>query len=139
MKKLLGLITVTLLAGFAWGESYEDQVRERLAPVGNVCVEGQECETATVAEADTGSGSSEPRSGEEVYGAACAACHNSGAAGAPVLGEADQWSARLEKGTEELYSSAINGIGAMPAKGGNASLSDEEVQAAVDHMIAAAE
>lgn len=137
MKKLLGLITVTLLAGFAWGESYEDQVRERLEPVGNVCVEGQECATATVAAAEPQS--SEPRSGEEVYGAACAACHNSGAAGAPVFGEADQWSARIEKGTEALYSSAINGIGAMPPKGGNTSLSDEEVQAAVDHMIAAVE
>lgn len=137
MKKLLGLITVTLLAGFAWGESYEDQVRERLAPVGNVCVEGQECETATVAAAEPQS--SEPRSGDQVYSAACAACHATGAAGAPVFGEADQWSARLEKGAEALYSSAINGIGAMPAKGGNANLSDEEVQAAVDHMIAAVE
>ncbi len=137
MNKLLGLITVTLLAGFAWGESYEDQVRERLAPAGNVCVEGQECTTATVAAAEPQS--SEPRSGEDVYGAACAACHNSGAAGAPVLGEVDQWSARIEKGANELYASAINGIGTMPAKGGNASLSDEEVQAAVDHMIAAVE
>lgn len=135
MNKLLGLITVTLLAGFAWGESYEDQVRERLAPAGNVCVQGEDCATATVAAAAPQS--SEPRSGDEVYGAACAACHNSGAAGAPVLGEAGQWSERLDKGTETLYSNAINGIGAMPAKGGNASLSDEEVQAAVDHMIAA--
>lgn len=135
MKKLLGLITVTLLAGFAWGESYEDQVRERIAPTGNVCVQGEDCATATVAAAAPQS--SEPRSGDAVYGAACAACHNAGVLGAPVLGDAGQWSARLEKGTDTLYSNAIGGIGSMPAKGGNASLSDEEVQAAVDHMIAA--
>jgi cytochrome c5 len=135
MKKLLGLITVTLLAGFAWGESYEEQVRERLAPAGNVCIQGEECAAATmVAEASQSSGS---RSGEDVYGAACAACHNSGVLSAPVLGDAGQWSARLEQDTATLYDHAINGIGSMPAKGGNASLSDEEVQAAVDHMIAA--
>lgn len=135
MNKLIGLITVTLLAGFAWGESYEDQVRERLAPAGNVCVEGQECATATVAA--SAPQSSEPRSGDAVYTAACAACHASGVLGAPVFGDAGQWSARLEQGTATLYDHAINGIGSMPAKGGNTSLSDEEVQAAVDHMIAA--
>lgn len=135
MKKLLGLITVvSLLAGFAWAESYEDQVRQRLAPAGNVCIQGEECAAATVvAEASQSSGT---RSGEEVYGAACAACHNSGVLNAPVIGDASQWTDRLPKGEETLYSNAINGIGSMPAKGGNASLSDEEVQAAVDHMIA---
>lgn len=135
MNKLIGLITATLLAGFAWGESYEDQVRERLAPAGNVCVEGQECATATVAA--SAPQSSEPRSGDAVYAAACAACHTSGVLGAPVFGDAGQWSARLEQDIATLYDHAINGIGSMPAKGGNSSLSDEEVQAAVDHMIAA--
>lgn len=90
---------------------------------------------AATAEADGGNGID----GSEIYANACAACHASGAAGAPVLGEADAWAPRIDKGTEELYSSAINGIGAMPPKGGNMNLSDEEVQAAVDHMIEAAE
>lgn len=135
MKKLLTLITVTLLAGLAWGESYEEQVEERLKPTGNVCIEGQPCETAnvSVAQADDSGGGSQ--SGEEVYNTACAACHASGAMGAPVLGEADQWSDRIDKGMETLYDSAINGINQMPPKGGNASLSDEAVQAAVDYMV----
>ncbi|CAN0587563.1 unnamed protein product [Ectocarpus sp. 12 AP-2014] len=55
------------------------------------------------------------------------------------MGDTDAWAERLEKGTDELYANAINGIGAMPAKGGNPSISDEEVEAIVDHMIADAE
>ncbi|MFP4263275.1 MAG: c-type cytochrome, partial [Halomonas sp.] len=73
--------------------------------------------------------------GEALYGSAgCAACHDSGAAGAPVLGDADAWAERIEQGTDTLYESAINGKGAMPAKGGS-SASDDEVKAAVDYMV----
>ncbi len=71
--------------------------------------------------------------GDAAY-ATCAACHASGAAGAPIVGDAGAWAVRLAKGTEVLYSNAINGIGAMPAKGG-AELSDNTVRAAVDYML----
>jgi cytochrome c5 len=73
--------------------------------------------------------------GEEVYQKSCAMCHNSGVAGAPKLGDKDAWSPRIAEGTDSLYSVAIKGKGAMPAKGGNAALSDDEVKAAVDYMI----
>ena len=77
--------------------------------------------------------------GETVYNGACVACHGAGIAGAPATGDANQWSTRLSKGTETLYSNAINGIGAMPAKGGQVSLSDEAVKAAVDFIIEASQ
>ncbi|HSP30733.1 MAG TPA: c-type cytochrome, partial [Halomonas sp.] len=89
--------------------------------------------------------SEEESGGSDLDGAAlyassgCAACHDSGVAGAPAIGDADAWAERLEKGSDELYASAINGIGAMPAKGGNPNLSDEEVMAIVDHMVAEVE
>lgn len=136
MKKLL-VIVAMLAVGWAFAEtlSYEDQVAERLKPAGNVCVQGQACETATVAASSAAS--SGPRSGDQVYTAACAACHTTGALNAPMLGDAGAWAPRIAQGNELLYSHAINGINAMPAKGGNASLSDEEVIAAVDHMVAA--
>lgn len=73
--------------------------------------------------------------GEEVYNRACVACHASGAAGAPIIGDAEAWGPRLEQGEETLYDHAINGFQAMPAKGGQPNLSDEEVKAAVDHML----
>ena len=74
-------------------------------------------------------------SGKEIYSAACMSCHASGAAGAPMTGNKEQWSDRLSKGNEALYSSAVNGIGVMPAKGGIATLSDDEVKSAVDYLI----
>ena len=74
-------------------------------------------------------------SGKEVYNVACMSCHASGAAGAPMTGNKDQWSERVSKGKNTLYVSAINGIGVMPAKGGISTLSDDEVKSAVDYLI----
>ncbi len=83
-------------------------------------------------------GSRELKSGEQVYSAACAACHGAGAAGAPKFGEAGAWSARIGQGYDTLVSHAIKGIRAMPAKGGNPDLDDVEVARAVVHMANAA-
>ena len=79
-------------------------------------------------------GARELKSGEQVYNAACAACHTSGAAGAPKTGDAAAWSARLGQGYDTLVSHAIKGIRGMPAKGGNPDLDDLEVARAVVHM-----
>lgn len=73
--------------------------------------------------------------GEETYTAACAMCHASGLAGAPVTGDAEQWTERLAKGEQVLIESAINGLGAMPAKGGRSDLSDEAVTESVAYML----
>ncbi len=74
------------------------------------------------------------QSGEAVYKAVCAACHATGAAGAPKIGDNGAWSARLGQGEATLFTHAINGIRAMPAKGGNPDLDDVEVQRAVVFM-----
>jgi c(7)-type cytochrome triheme protein len=75
-------------------------------------------------------------SGQTVYAASCAACHASGAAGAPKTGDAAAWAAKLKSGVPALQANALNGKGAMPPKGGNASLSDADVRAAVAYMVA---
>lgn len=72
--------------------------------------------------------------GKGVYEANCAACHAAGVAGAPKFGDKAAWAPRLQAGNEALYASALKGKGAMPAKGGNAGLSEAEVKAAVDYM-----
>ena len=95
---------------------------ERIQPVGEV----------QLAEVSTG-----PRihkSGEEVVQAACAACHASGAMGAPKIGDKGAWGPRLSQGYETLVKHAIEGIRMMPARGGNPDLSDTEVARAVAHM-----
>ena len=79
----------------------------------------------------------EDDAGKKTYDQACAACHTSGVAGAPKTGDADAWAARIEAGTEGLYTSAIKGKGAMPAKGGQVAIADDDIKAAVDYMIKA--
>jgi cytochrome c5 len=74
--------------------------------------------------------------GAGVYNSACGACHAAGVAGAPKSGDKAAWGSRVSKGKPTLYDHAIKGIGAMPAKGGNPSLSDDAVKAAVDYMLA---
>jgi cytochrome c5 len=73
-------------------------------------------------------------SGEAVYSANCLACHASGVAGAPKFGDAGAWSARIAQGYDTLVKHAVEGIRAMPAKGGNADLDNIEVARAVAYM-----
>lgn len=111
-------------------------IEARLKPHGDLCLNGDSaCAGAGVASADAAAGGD--ISGEAVYNQACMACHSSGAGGAPIVGQVDQWSERLAKGRDALHDSGINGVAgtSMMAKGGRADLSDEQVMAAVDYMI----
>lgn len=118
------------------------KVSERTAPVGDVRMEGE----AASAEESAGdeqqtTASAEPASGKTVYENTCTACHGGAIAAAPALGDSEAWAPRIEKGIETLYTHAIDGFQgedssmAMPPKGGDSSLSDEEVEAAVDYMV----
>jgi len=77
--------------------------------------------------------------GKSVYNKTCALCHAAGVAGAPKPGDKADWAPRLAQGMDTVYKHAIEGFngakGAMPARGGGASLTDEQVKAAVDFMV----
>lgn len=73
--------------------------------------------------------------GQQVYNKSCSSCHKSGILGAPKTGDKTAWAPLISGGTESLVQNAIKGIGKMPAKGGNSSLTDEEVKAAVNYML----
>ncbi len=73
--------------------------------------------------------------GKEVYESTCAACHATGAAGAPKIGDKAAWAPRIKTGAAALHGSALKGKGVMPPKGGNGGLSDADVIAAADYMI----
>ena len=113
-------------------------VAERIKPVGQVVVASAETQKEPVKTVATAS--SPARDGQQVYQAACGACHDPGIAGSPKLGDKGQWAKRIAKGADTLYANAINGIqgsgGVMPPKGGNMALSDAEVGAAVDYIVA---
>jgi len=78
---------------------------------------------------------SQKADGRKLYETTCSACHASGVAGAPKLGDKAAWAPHLIHGVDHLVESALKGKGAMPPKGGNASLSDDEVRAAVEFMV----
>lgn len=73
--------------------------------------------------------------GKALYAVRCAACHDSGLLGAPKLGQADHWTARIAQGRAVLLDHSINGFKNMPPRGGNPKLSDQQVGAIVDYMM----
>jgi cytochrome c5 len=77
-------------------------------------------------------------SGEEVYKGICFACHTTGVANAPKLGDKTVWAPRIAKGIDTLYETSLKGLNAMPPKGGATNYSDDEIKAAVDYMVDAA-
>lgn len=72
--------------------------------------------------------------GKAVFEANCKMCHGGTIPGAPVVGKNDDWAPRIKQGKETLHKHALEGFNTMPAKGGNTSLSDDEVNAAADYM-----
>ena len=113
-------------------------VAEQIKPVGQLSVAAGETQREPVKNAVAAPPPG--RDGQQVYQASCVACHGAGIAGAPKLDNKGQWATRIAKGLDTLYASAVNGVqgsaGAMPAKGGNPALSNAEVKAAVDYMVA---
>src|SRR5690606_20041844 len=115
----------------AVSEKQRAAIAERIAPHGQVCLQGDSsCGQATAA-----SVGGAPKAPKEIYDQYCTACHTAGIAGAPKPGDSAAWDARLAAGIEQVYTHAINGFNAMPPKGTCMSCSDEEIQATVDFMI----
>ncbi|MGS1078186.1 c-type cytochrome [Pseudoxanthomonas beigongshangi] len=95
---------------------------------------------ATVAAADSApAADAAGHPGEETYKKTCAMCHSTTALGAPMVGDKADWSARAAQGADTLHNHALEGFngakGVMPARGGNPSLDDDAVKAAVDYMV----
>jgi cytochrome c5 len=136
----------------------EEAIAKRLKPVGDVAIMSKEEREAklaaekkaaaeapkpeALAKAPAGapapSATADGAQGKPVYDKACAACHGAGVAGAPKLGDKAAWAPRVKSGMDTLYASALKGKGAMPPKGGNPSLADADVKAAVDFMVSQA-
>ena len=113
---------------------HDKAIAERIAPVGSIAI--GDAAAVMVSEANAAVSGVD---GKTTYESACIACHDAGVAGAPKFGDLAAWKDRIAQGADALYEHAIKGFqgsaGFMPAKGGNAALSDDEVKAAVDHMM----
>ena len=102
--------------------SNADDVESRIAPVAKI-------------EMQAGGGAGGVKDGKTVYNTVCAGCHGAGVMGAPKFGDKGAWGGRIGQGMATLNNHAINGFKGMPARGGAASLSDDEVKAAVQYMV----
>lgn len=123
-------------------EEYQAEIAKNIRPFGQVYMPGEEVAAGepVVPEAEQPEPVETMMSGPQVYNDACLVCHGgAGVGGAPVLGDAEGWTARIAQGNDILYQHAIEGYtgesGFMPAKGARMDLSDEEVRAAVDYMV----
>ena len=135
--KKLALLAAVVGLGLSFNSfAKEDEsvVIERIKAFGSVCVTGKPCAVKAPAVASAPAPGAAPRTGEQVYTAVCAGCHGAGVMGAPKYGTAD-WAPRKAKGKPMLYTHALGGFNAMPAKGGCAACADEEIKSAVDYMI----
>ena len=149
------IVGIILLVQFAVGayasRSLKDDpamsdaaVARRLAPVAALAIDPNAPPAAAAPVAPPAIAPPSPKtaqaaaSGKSTFDAVCTACHGTGVAGAPKVGDKTAWAPRVKSGKDALYASALHGKGTMPPKGGNPALSDADVKAAVDYMVAAA-
>ena len=124
---IVATVAAITFASTAIAADMSDQaIADRIKPVGSVYLEG-DAPAATVAAG--------PRSGDTVYGTFCVACHGTGVMGAPIKGDAGDWAPRIAQGKDVLAEHAITGFNAMPARGSCMDCSDDEIVAAINHMI----
>ena len=125
----------------------EEAIAKRLKPVGEVVIDPNQPAPApaapVVVAAAPGAKGAAPAAaakgdsgkGKATYDAACTVCHAAGVAGAPKAGDKAAWAPRLKAGMDALYAASLKGKNAMPPKGGNLSLPDADVKAAVDYLV----
>jgi cytochrome c5 len=120
---LVKFVTTEKLTGAGTDAQTPEAIAERLRPVADAGYTLKDASAPKVLQ-----------SGEAVYTAICAACHATGAAGAPKFGDAAAWGPRIKQGQDVVVKHALEGLRAMPAKGGNPDLDDIEVARAVVYM-----
>lgn len=125
---ILSIGSLTVVAN----HNTKENIVERISATGRLCVEGQNCNAPVAKVVAVVAG---PRTGESVYASGCAACHDSGAAGAPMYGDVAGWSPRLDKGIDKLFSNAWFGYNSMPAKGMCKRCSEDEIRDAVIYLV----
>lgn len=115
-------------------------VTQRLTAVGDAYVGSVPASAKDVSKTtDKSSGAAPPQSGQAIWEGTCAACHQTGVAGAPKMGDKQEWAKHLAKGLATLKDHAINGYhgpeGFMPPRGANPTLSDAQVTKAMKYMV----
>lgn len=134
---LLAGVAAAALSGMAYAanDMSSEAISDRTQPVGSVYTAADLEGIIETAATDTNDEPAADRSGEAVYNAACSACHGTGAAGAPIKGNAEQWASHVAKGHDTLVKHALEGFNAMPPRGACGNCSDAEIINALDYML----
>ena len=114
--------------------SNADDIQQRVKKIGKLNFGDAPAAAAPVPAQSSESAAPAQISGADLYQANCFACHGTGAAGSPILGQADVWAPRIANGEAALIDHAINGFNAMPPRGGT-TLNDDEIKAVVAYMV----
>lgn len=135
-KALVAQATALFVMAGASAQAASDDVAARLKPVGEVCIEGQECAAAAAGGAAPVAAGGAARSGDDIVAKSCGVCHATGLLDAPVTGDKPAWAARAEVsgGLDGLLAVAKAGKGAMPPGGTCGDCSDEELMNAIKTM-----
>jgi cytochrome c5 len=137
-------IILFFIAGYLTKEvsSYKEEeiILGNIEPIGKVNIDdGSAPQTAAAPEApagvETAAAAGEPLSGEQIYQRNCMACHATGAAGAPKLGDAAAWAPRIAQGMDAIMANVTNGLNAMPPKGLCMTCSGDELKSVVDYIL----
>jgi cytochrome c5 len=140
---LVAIVYAVTAARFATsaGAGTPEEIAARLAPVGTVKITSATPPGAAPAAAPAGAETTAAGgadAGKARFDATCSACHSTGVAGAPKLGDKAAWEPRIAQGMDALMHSAINGKNAMPPRGTCATCSDAELKAAIEYMVSKA-
>jgi len=134
MKKMLAVPAAVLALWAVTAQATTDEaIAERLKPVGEVCIMGEECKGVGAVAAVAGGGA---RTADDIVTKHCSACHATGVLDAPKIGDTAAWKKRADEqgGLDGILAKAISGINAMPPKGTCADCTDDELREAIQKM-----
>ncbi|MDY0205863.1 MAG: c-type cytochrome [Pseudomonas sp.] len=132
-KILVAQATVLALWAASAQATTDEEIAQRIKPVGVVCVQGDECAKSVAVAAPSASAG---RTADDIVTKHCSVCHVTGLLGAPIIGETADWQARADAkgGLDGILKTAISGINAMPAKGTCSDCSDDELMSTIKFM-----
>ncbi|MET1218538.1 MAG: c-type cytochrome [Glaciecola sp.] len=128
LKQLIALAAIAMTAfTLQASDAKNEEIKDRIMPVGSVKVAGAVAASAAAAG---------PKTGKDIYNQACSACHAAGVLGAPKTQDAADWKPRLDaKGFDTVWQNAIKGINAMPPMGTCGTCTEDDIKIAIEYMI----
>ncbi len=130
-KLVLALLFISFFSSLNSSEA-EEAIKKRISPVGQVCVEGQDCAES---KSNKLTNQATERTGKEIYESSCATCHGIGLAGAPKFGDKFSWGDRADEDLDHLVGTVTTGLNGMPPMGLCMDCSGEELTEAVQYML----